>query len=252
MPALLWTLPWHYLATSICLLYRSDRHSELMDRLKGDAVDLSEVLDPDQPRRGNGNPPLFDEVQMIGACATSKPFDWSLPWDPNLALRLRSWDKEKHGDFILTHDALYLRYPFPEAILDAPNPIPLEDGVPGATDFYAVAFMEAIDELVTTKAGREFFSKDGTVDGPPPNDTAALSKIVGWIFTHYSSGALPQGIPSASALQVHVEEGLPTYQTGWERYDDHFLLHLGWLEPEGRHLEDELNSIIYDWPCGAL
>ncbi|HLT47323.1 MAG TPA: hypothetical protein VK002_08860 [Rubricoccaceae bacterium] len=240
MPEPLWTLPWHYLATPICLLYYSHIKPDLMEKFESGVLDPSEVLAPNQPRRPNGNPPLFDEVKIIGQQTQDARFPWGTAWDPNLELRIREWTSAQHdGNFILTRGTLYLRSP---SIPGAPTPIQLETGVPAAgADFYSEAFMAVIDELVTTEAGRKFFSSDST-GVPHPNDVDAEGKIRGVLYGQQST----QGVPYDPALTVHVEADWHTYQTTWERYDDHFHLRLGWI------WDDQDKAMIADWPCGAL
>lgn len=260
-----WKLPWHYLSIGPCLLSDAASGKDyLKDILKEE--NLHPLLDCKQPPNTKGFPPLIAAVREIGMERQERvkggdsgvarhvsEFDWTHLWPTGLQVEVRSFDHDTYGDFILTHDTLYIRDPRKDKPCGAlPKTFEAEKA------FYSGRFMLVVDYMVMSEKGREYFSADGDKGGEAPCNGDAKAKVLHLLRD------CRDGVPDGIKLEV---KDMPTTETEIAWCNGEFVLRLGWnwdATKDAALPDDSIGGIedidfcgmatftIPQWPCGAF
>lgn len=233
------TLPWAFLASPVCALFRGGRALALTP---AEATHLA--ADETLP---DGTPPLWSAVRRRATAASNAMFSsqWATPWPTGLGLHARKWAEEATpAPFLLTPAALYIRHPFATT---PPTPdAPELEVTPGPNDLYDEAFLEALDYAVDSDAGRCAFAPGGVpLDGEPAR--LALEEIAEGF-----GGTVGQGLPQAWTVTTHPQRR--TAETTFSWVDGVLHVDLGWLrDPPSKHLPPAGGpDRIAKWPCDPL
>lgn len=218
-----WTLPWHYLGATYCLIGGGQPQPASLRR----RIEKNPALKADDQPAGKDAPPaLVGAVLEIGRRQKQEQgglrYNWREPWPEAVALRIRQGAGLRLGP-----RALVLPWPFPvgsgseskPAHTAAPDEIALD------------AFMRAADRLAAGD-GREAF-----LEALKRGDSA--TKLV---REAAGEGVMPEG------MDVQAHPWLPSMQTRLAWSGRHFTLHLGLDLKGSRH-----GASFFDtWPCACM